>query len=141
MLEIYGMKLGSLMFFQNNTTRCLFTQMCWIGIGISYYDKTLDQNIFLRKAILSCQVRKIIRVMTMEGDMYLRYFIIYIIFVCFCCHYFANYIVFLFILLAFYNIIGKIHQCFYTLFCNFTVLKTKYFQLGTLQEFSLHSRV
>lgn len=42
---------------------------------------------------------------------------------------------FVFILLAFYNIIGKIHKCFYTFSYSgsiFTVLKTKYFQFCTL---------
>jgi hypothetical protein len=44
--------------------------------------------------MLSCQARKIIRVMTMESDMYMFYFIIYIVVVSFCYLYFTNYIVF-----------------------------------------------
>jgi hypothetical protein len=36
---------------------------------------TLDQNIFLRTIVLSCKVRKIMRVMTTESDMYMFYFI------------------------------------------------------------------
>jgi hypothetical protein len=44
--------------------------------------------------VLSCQARKIIRVMTTKSDMYMFYFIIYIVVVSFCYLYFANYIVF-----------------------------------------------
>jgi hypothetical protein len=44
--------------------------------------------------MLSCQARKIIRVMTTESDMYMFYFIIYTIVVSFCYLYFDNYIVF-----------------------------------------------
>ena len=70
-----------------------------------------------------------------NGEWYvLVLFIIYTIVVCFCFLYFTNYIVFLFVLLEFYNIIGEIHKCFYTFFCsgNIFTLKTKYFKLCTI---------
>jgi hypothetical protein len=55
---------------------------------------TLDLNIFLRTTMLSCQVRKIMRVMTTKVYMYMFYFIINIVVVPFLYLYFTNYIIF-----------------------------------------------